>query len=105
MILAFLVYMLFENLYDILNVEIEKKQAVYYENSNPINIKEIVEENECGITVKPNDIQEIRNAIQYILNNPEEAKTMGTNGRKAVENKYNWASEEKKIFDVYSKFF
>lgn len=44
-ILSFLIYILIKNLYNISSIEIEKKQAIYYENANPIDIKEIVEKN------------------------------------------------------------
>lgn len=44
-ILSFLIYILTKNLYNISSVEIERKQAIYYENANPIDIKEIVEKN------------------------------------------------------------
>jgi len=65
--------------------------------------KEIVEGNNCGICVDPLNPEEIANAIKYIFENPEEAKKMGQNGRKAVELKYNWENEAKKLIEVYNK--
>ncbi len=65
--------------------------------------QEIVQKNNCGILVNPENPKEIAKAIQYILDNKEEAKKMGQNGRKAVEEKYNWHNEEKKLFAVYQK--
>ncbi len=50
----------------------------------------------------PLNPEEIANAIKYIFENPEEAKKMGQNGRKAVEQKYNWENEEKKLLEVYN---
>lgn len=63
--------------------------------------EEIIEGNECGITVDPLDPKEIAEAIQYIFNHSEEAKRMGQNGRKIVEYKYNWSVEEKKLLNLY----
>lgn len=63
--------------------------------------KEIVEGNNCGICVDPNNIEEIVKAIHYILNNPDEAKKMGNNGRKAAIEKYNWGTQEKMLLDLY----
>ncbi len=63
--------------------------------------KEIVEGNNCGICVDPNDIEGIVKAICYILNNPDEAKKMGNNGRKAAVEKYNWGIQEKILLDLY----
>jgi glycosyltransferase involved in cell wall biosynthesis len=45
--------------------------------------------------------KEIGKAIKYIKDNPKEAEEMGKNGRKAVEEKYNWTVEEKKLLDLY----
>lgn len=64
---------------------------------------EIVEGNECGLLVDPLDPEEIGEAILWLYKNPEEAKKMGANGRKAVLQKYNWETEEKKLFKLYSK--
>jgi glycosyltransferase involved in cell wall biosynthesis len=65
--------------------------------------KEIVEGNRCGITVDPLDSKAIAQAIEYLLTHPEEALQMGENGRRAVEEKYNWEAESKKLLGVYSK--
>ena len=63
--------------------------------------KEIIEGNNCGLTVDPKNPQEIAAAIKHVLDNPEIARKMGENGQKAVMEKYNWKEEEKKLFDVY----
>jgi len=65
--------------------------------------KEIVEVNSCGICVNPLDPKEIAEAIEYIMTHPKEAQLMGTNGKKAVLEKYNWDVEEKKLLEVYAK--
>jgi glycosyltransferase involved in cell wall biosynthesis len=63
--------------------------------------KEIVEGNNCGICVNPLKPEEIADAIDFILAHPEKAEMMGKNGQEAVEKKYNWAVEEKKLVNVY----
>lgn len=65
--------------------------------------KEIVEGNNCGICVNPNDADAIANAINSLVNDNSKAETMGNNGRKAVIEKYNWSIEEKKLIDIYNK--
>ncbi len=65
--------------------------------------KGIIEEYNCGICVNPRKIDEIANAIDYLLKHPEEAKKMGENGRRAVSEKYNWHSEEIKLLELYQK--
>jgi len=65
--------------------------------------KDIIDNAKCGICVNPLNPKEIAEAIQYIINNQKEAENMGKNGRKAVVNQYNWAIEEKKLFEVYEE--
>jgi glycosyltransferase involved in cell wall biosynthesis len=64
--------------------------------------KAIVEENECGVCVDPLNSAAIGKAIQKLLSDDEKAALMGQNGRKAVEEKYNWAIEEAKLLKVYA---
>ncbi|HBQ25238.1 MAG TPA: glycosyl transferase [Syntrophomonas sp.] len=65
--------------------------------------KEIIEGNNCGICVDPLNVNEIANAINWIIDNPEQAKQMGENGRKAVEEKYNWEQEGIKLLRIYEE--
>jgi len=65
--------------------------------------KEIVKGAECGIWVDPLNPEEIAEAIQFIVEHPEEAEQMGKNGRRAVKEKYNWGVEEKKLLEFYKK--
>lgn len=67
--------------------------------------KEIVEGNNCGICVNPNDPEDISKAINYLLMNRDIAETMGRNGVKAVSDKFNWDSEKKKLLTLYSSLF
>ncbi|WP_164219913.1 glycosyltransferase family 4 protein [Virgibacillus sp. YIM 98842] len=63
--------------------------------------KNIVEGNNCGICVDPLNVDEITQAIQWVLKNPEKATEMGENGREAVRAKYNWESESEKLISLY----
>ena len=63
--------------------------------------RDIVDQYNCGICVDPNDVEEIKSAINFIIENPEEAKVMGENGRKAVIEKYNWETQEKVLLELY----
>jgi glycosyltransferase involved in cell wall biosynthesis len=65
--------------------------------------RRIIEEYECGICVRPDNVEEIASAISCLLDNPEEAKRMGQNGRKAIMKRFNWNSEERKLLDLYSR--
>lgn len=63
--------------------------------------RDIIDRYECGIYVDPNNVEEIRNAIEYIINNPKEAQRMGENGRRAVINEFNWGPQEKVLIELY----
>jgi glycosyltransferase involved in cell wall biosynthesis len=63
--------------------------------------KDIIEGNQCGICVDPENPSKISEAISYLLNNCKVAKAMGERGRKAVEEQYNWDSEFKKLQQFY----
>lgn len=65
--------------------------------------KEFIDKNKCGIAVNPEDREEIKDAINFIISNREQALSMAINGRNLVEEKYNWNREEIKLIDLYSK--
>jgi hypothetical protein len=64
--------------------------------------KKIIEGNECGICVDPMNPEAIREAIQWLIEHPDEAKRMGENGRRAVEEKYNWESQVLSLTKLYN---
>ena len=63
--------------------------------------REIIQGNDCGLLVDPLNPAAIAHAIDYLVSHPEEAQRMGKNGRIAVETKYNWTMEEKKLLAFY----
>lgn len=71
--------------------------------SNFPSWKDIVEGNKCGVCVDPFNPKKIGNIIQHLFDNPSKSRELGLNGRYAVEKKYNWFSEEKKLLFVYKK--
>lgn len=63
----------------------------------------IVDGVQCGLLVDPQDPNDIAHAMQWILENPEKAKQMGKNGKRAVEETYNWEKESKKLISMYNE--
>jgi len=63
--------------------------------------REIIEGNNCGICVDPMDPKAIASAIDRLVGDPDMARRMGENGRRAVIEKYNWSIEEKKLLALY----
>ena len=56
--------------------------------------RNIIKKYPCGLLVDPNDSNQIRDAIQYLTQNKEVAYRMGQEGRRAVIEEYNWASQK-----------
>nr|WP_293303663.1 glycosyltransferase family 4 protein [Allomuricauda sp.] len=63
--------------------------------------KGIVEEYDAGICVDPENSNEIADAINYLIGNPSDAEKKGVNGRKAIEEVFNWEKEKKKLMGLY----
>lgn len=63
----------------------------------------VFEEYDCAKTVNPTNVQEIRSAILELLNNPEKSAEMGINGQRAVINKFNWGTQERKLVKLYNR--
>ncbi len=66
-------------------------------------IGKIVKEEKCGILVDTCDPKQIACAIIYLLKHPKAAEIMGQQGKRAIEEKYNWKMEEKKLITAYKK--
>lgn len=54
-----------------------------------------------AICVDPTNSEDIANAIQWLYEHPEQAYEMGNNGRKAIEEEFNWEKESEKLIDFY----
>ena len=63
--------------------------------------KDFVEGYNCGFCVNPENVDAVAEKIGYLLDHPKEAKLMGENGRKAVQEAFNWEKEESKLFAFY----
>ncbi len=61
----------------------------------------IINESGSGLVVDPLDPEAIAEQIDALLSDPGLAQRMGQSGRKAVEERYNWKNEEKKLLAFY----
>ena len=64
--------------------------------------REVLKEYKFGIAVDPEKVDDIAEAINYLLSNYQVSEEMGLEGRRAVKEKFNWSIEEKKLLDLYS---
>lgn len=57
--------------------------------------RKVVETSGCGFCISPYDANTLAGKFEWLIENPEMAKTMGQRGRVSAENHYNWVSEER----------
>jgi glycosyltransferase involved in cell wall biosynthesis len=56
----------------------------------------------CGLLVDPMNPKAIAGAIDYVFSHPDEAAAMGQRGRRAITERYNWATEGATLLDLYA---
>lgn len=65
--------------------------------------RETVEGNGCGLCVPPFDTEKLKTAILEIHRNVKKSELMVENGKKAVEEKYDWKSQIPLLMGVYKR--
>lgn len=65
--------------------------------------KGVIDKAKCGITVDPENVNQIADAILNIHNNKESLSSMSENGLEAFHRFYNWENEALKLDALYSK--
>lgn len=65
--------------------------------------KSILEEANAGKTVDIDDPASYAQAINAMINDPALTAQMGQSGRKAIEQRFNWNVEAKKMLDLYNR--
>ena len=65
--------------------------------------RDIMKEYKCGILVDPNNEEQIREAIEYLVTHKEEAWRMGQEGRRAIIEKYSWDALSVKYLEIVSQ--
>jgi glycosyltransferase involved in cell wall biosynthesis len=69
--------------------------------SNVGGLPEVVEGNKTGFIVAPKNIEETAVAINKLINDPELRCRMGEQGRKFVQDKYEWNKCIDKLITAY----
>ena len=63
-------------------------------------IPEAITHGENGLLVDPDSVDEIADAITRLLKNPTEARRLGLNGRRRVENEFTWKASAEALLSV-----
>ena len=74
--------------------------VVLTRSKHPYN-EETTNEWGFGVCVDPENTEEMAEVICDLLEHPEKRVQMGENGRRAVKEKFNWGTQEKKLFALY----
>jgi glycosyltransferase involved in cell wall biosynthesis len=64
---------------------------------------DIIKKYRCGILVRPNDLNALKQAVEYLVENPDKAKAMGERGRKAVLGELSWERYGQKLIEFYDQ--
>ena len=68
-----------------------------------LEVARIVREAECGLLVDVTSPDAIANAIITLLEDRETAGRLGRNGRRLVEEKYNWQHDERRLLEAINR--
>jgi glycosyltransferase involved in cell wall biosynthesis len=62
-------------------------------------LRRIIEQENCGLVFKSGDVESLQNTIRNILRDPE-LDQKGSNGRRAIEQEYNWTLDKTKLLET-----
>lgn len=68
-------------------------------------IKEVVESENCGIVYTKNDLHSATQIILDLIRKPKTLKTLGSNGKVAINNKYSLENFTKSIEKFYTELY
>jgi len=63
--------------------------------------KKVVDNENCGLTFRGDDVEDLADKIMQLYNHTEIRKEMGQKGKKAVLKKYNWNETGKNLVEIY----
>ncbi len=73
--------------------------------TNAIGCKDCVDEGLNGYKVPVKSVQELADAIEKLINSPEDRKRMGIYGRQKAEREFDQKEVVKKHIDIYNELF
>lgn len=62
---------------------------------------EVIADNETGLLVPAKNVEETATAMEKLILNPELRRKLGQNGRKRVEEKYDWDKNTQQMISIY----
>jgi glycosyltransferase involved in cell wall biosynthesis len=71
--------------------------------TNISGMSEVIKDGYNGFLVEPANVEQLKEKIKFLAENPELCREIGKNARKTVEEKYSWDVVAKKTLKVYEK--
>lgn len=72
--------------------------------SNFPQVREVVESSTCGLLVDPEqELKQVADAIAEWWHHPEIPRHLGANGRRAIQDQYNWENLAARLVGLYSE--
>jgi glycosyltransferase involved in cell wall biosynthesis len=65
--------------------------------------RDLIEKEQVGLCVPPDDAEQIAAAIAWLGSHPREAEDMGRRGQKLVLERFNWQAEARKFVEFYGR--
>lgn len=65
--------------------------------------EDFIEHGKTGLLVKPHDVNNLVEALDFLLSNPEEARAMGEHARRVVLENYTWEKNAEKTIKLYKE--
>lgn len=65
--------------------------------------KSVIDQAGCGFCITPDNAPLLAKTMEWIIANPDMARIMGKQGRRAVEKHYNWEQEQQNLLKFYSR--
>ena len=70
-------------------------------SDSPFN-KRMIDEYQFGLYVDPCDTEAVKAAIRRLLDDPDYARQLGENGRRAALERFNWTTQEAALLELYT---
>ena len=91
------------------DADIPTKMFEYMASELPFVVSDLpqprrfVQESGAGVLVEPESAQAFADAVDHLLEHPDEARRMGQLGRAAFLRDYTWDRESRKLLDLYER--
>ncbi len=74
-------------------------------STNSGSIYEVLKDGETGLMIQPNNKDELKNAMEKLVNDPELRKKLGENGREYIKNNFSHQVIASKLYNLFVRVY